>query len=142
MKLGRGFSFAELREAGLTPQFAQTVGIAVDHRRHNKNAEYQAANVARLTQYKSKLLLFPRHDGVAKKGVVNDSTAEQLKGAEQNTTDGVFGVPSVSRRCKPAALTKDGLAFKAYRALRLARINKRYAGKRAKAAKEAEEKKK
>jgi len=76
LKLGRGFSFAEIREAGLTPQFAASVGIAVDHRRHNKNAEYQAANVARLNQYKAKLLLFPRHDKVAKKGVINDSTAE------------------------------------------------------------------
>ena len=76
MKHGRGFSFAEIREAGLTPQFAQSVGIAVDHRRHNKNADYQAANVARLTQYKSKLLLFPRHEGVAKKGIINDSTKE------------------------------------------------------------------
>ena len=143
MKLGRGFTFAEIREAGLTPQFAQSVGIAVDHRRHNKNAEYQAANVARLNQYKAKLLLFPRHDGVAKKGVINDSTADQLKSAgEQNTTDGVFEVPRVSRRCKPAALTKDGLAFRAYHNLRLARVNKRYAGVRAKRAREAEAAKK
>jgi large subunit ribosomal protein L13e len=76
LKHGRGFSFAEIRDAGLTPAFAQSVGIAVDHRRHNKNAEYQAANVARLNQYKSKLLLFPRHEGVAKKGIINDSTKE------------------------------------------------------------------
>merc|ERR1711862_526667 len=45
-------------------------------------------------------------------------TADQLKSAgEQNTTDGVFEVPSVSRRCKPAALTKEGLAFRAYHTL-------------------------
>jgi len=76
VKFGRGFSFAEIREAGLTPQFAASIGISVDHRRHNKNADYQAANVARLNNYKSKLLLFPRHDGVAKKGVIDDSTKE------------------------------------------------------------------
>jgi len=143
LKHGRGFSFAEIREAGLTPQFAQSVGISVDHRRHNKNAEYQAANVARINQYKSKLLLFPRHAGVAKKGVINDSSADQLKTAgEQNTTDGVFAVPAVSPRVKPAALTKAGLAFRAYHTQRLARTNKRYAGVRAKRAKEAEAAKK
>lgn len=145
MKHGRGFSFAEIREAGLTPQFAQTVGIAVDHRRHNKNADYQAANVARLNQYKSKLLLFPRHAGVAKKGIIADSTAEKLKGIkedDQNTTKGVFDVAAPKKRCKTAALTKDVLGFRAYHNLRLARTNKRYQGIRAKRAKEAEEKKK
>ena len=143
MKFGRGFSFAELKEVKVSPAFAQTVGISVDHRRHNKNAEYQAANVARLNQYLAKLLLFPRHDGVAKKGEIADSTAEKLKSAgEQNTTDGVFDLPTVSKRVKPAALTKEGSAFRAYHTLRVARITKYYAGKRAKKAKEAEAAKK
>ena len=141
MKHGRGFSWAELREAGLTPQFAQSVGIAVDHRRHNKNAEYQAANVARLTQYKAKLLLFPRHAGAPKKGLINDTTADAAT-AVQNTESGVFAVPTVSPRVKPAVLTDAGRNFRAYHALRLARINKRYAGKRAKALKDAEAAKK
>jgi len=48
VRIGRGFSLAELKEAGLTGAFAQTVGIAVDHRRHNKNAETMATNVKRL----------------------------------------------------------------------------------------------
>ena len=61
---------------------------------------------------------------------------------EQNTTSGVFEVPTVTKRCKTAALTKDVLAFRAYHTLRLARTNKRYAGIRAKRAKEAEDKKK
>jgi len=64
------------------------------------------------------------------------------KDSEQNTTDGVFDLPKVTKRVKSAALTKDVLAFKAYHSLRLARINKRYAGIRAKRAKEAEDKKK
>jgi len=42
VRVGRGFSLAELKEAGLTGAFAQTVGIAVDHRRHNKNKETMA----------------------------------------------------------------------------------------------------
>jgi len=142
LKHGRGFSFAEIREAGLTPQFAQSVGIAVDHRRHNKNAEYQAANVARLNQYKAKLMLFPRVAGKPKKGLINDTTEDASKAPAQNTDTGVFAVPTVSPRVKPAALTKEGQAFRAYHTLRLARTNKRYAGKRAKAIRDAEAAKK
>jgi len=48
VRVGRGFSLAELKAAGLTGAFAQSVGIAVDHRRHNKNAETMDANVKRL----------------------------------------------------------------------------------------------
>ena len=68
VKFGRGFSLAELKAAKITPAFAQTVGIAVDHRRHNKNADTMAANVARLNQYKAKLILFPRVADKPKKG--------------------------------------------------------------------------
>ena len=48
VKFGRGFSLAELKDAKINPAYAQTIGICVDHRRHNKNADYQAANVKRL----------------------------------------------------------------------------------------------
>jgi large subunit ribosomal protein L13e len=75
-KFGRGFSLEELKAAGLTPRFAQSVGIAVDHRRHNTNADSMATNVERLNQYKSKLILFPRRADKPKKGLINDSTAE------------------------------------------------------------------
>ena len=35
MRLGRGFSLEELKDAGIAPAFAQTIGIAVDHRRES-----------------------------------------------------------------------------------------------------------
>ena len=142
VKFGRGFSFAELKEAGLTPAFAQTVGIAVDHRRHNKTTEGIAKNVKRLNDYKAKLILFPRHEGVPKKGEINDSTADKIKAASQNTTDGVFALPKVTNRCKVEPLTKELKGFKVYQKLRQERINARYNGVRVKRAKEAEEKKK
>merc|ERR1711907_458938 len=85
VRIGRGFSLAELKEAGLTGAFAQTVGIAVDHRRHNKNAETMAVNVKRLNDYKAKLILFPNKDGKVKKGMIPDSTAAKLKNVEQVT---------------------------------------------------------
>merc|ERR1711907_292070 len=97
VRIGRGFTLAELKEAGLTGAFAQTVGIAVDHRRHNKNAETMAANVARLNAYKSKLILFPAKEGKFKKGEINDSTADKLGGVEQNITPSIFGLPPVDK---------------------------------------------
>jgi large subunit ribosomal protein L13e len=39
LRYGRGFSLQELRAAKLTPQFARTVGIAVDHRRQDTSEE-------------------------------------------------------------------------------------------------------
>merc|ERR1712176_1344147 len=67
LRLGRGFTFEELREAKISPKLARTIGIAVDHRRRNKCAESLQENVNRLKLYKSKLLVFPRKAG--KKGV-------------------------------------------------------------------------
>jgi len=142
VKFGRGFSLQELNEAKLTPAFAQTVGIAVDHRRHNTNADTMALNVARLNQYKQKLILFPRVAGQPKKGEINDSTAEQLKNATQNTTDGVFALPRTTRRCKVEKLTAEMKSAKVYQKLRQERINKRYEGARKKRAADAERAKK
>ncbi len=55
----------ELKAAGINSRFAQTVGIAVDHRRTNKCEESLNLNVQRLKEYKERLVVFPRH---AKKG--------------------------------------------------------------------------
>lgn len=55
----------ELKAAGINSKFAQTVGIAVDHRRTNKCEESLNLNVQRLKEYKERLVVFPRH---SKKG--------------------------------------------------------------------------
>lgn len=34
-RLGKGFTMQELKEAGISPTYAKSVGIAVDHRRTN-----------------------------------------------------------------------------------------------------------
>merc|ERR1719296_6051 len=44
LRLGRGFTFEELREAKISPKMARTIGIAVDHRRRNKCTESLQAN--------------------------------------------------------------------------------------------------
>ena len=80
-RLGKGFTLEELKAAGLTARYARTVGIAVDHRRTNKSAESLAANVARLEEYKSKLIVFPKKRlSKVKNG---DSSAEECKAATQ-----------------------------------------------------------
>lgn len=142
VKFGRGFSLLELKAAGLTQTFARTVGIAVDHRRHNKNADSMATNVERLSQYKNKLILFPKRADKPKKGEINDSTADKLTTAVQNTTEGVFALPKQSKRCKLEALTDEMKKARVYAKLRQERTNRKYHGLREKAAKEAEKNKK
>mmetsp|Transcript_1906 Transcript_1906/g.2849 ORF Transcript_1906/g.2849 Transcript_1906/m.2849 type:complete len:210 (-) Transcript_1906:277-906(-) len=80
VRLGRGFTLAEVKAAGLTAAYARTVGIAVDHRRSNRSAESLDANVARLNEYKSKLVVFPKRRGTVKAG---DSSKEETKAATQ-----------------------------------------------------------
>merc|ERR1711935_269993 len=137
VKFGRGFSLAELKSAGLTQQFARSVGISVDHRRHNTNAGSMETNVQRLKQYKEKMILFPTNENKPKKGLINDSTADKLAAAAQITTDGVFALPSVTKRCKVESLTADMKKFNAYQKIRTERLHKRQFGRREKAAKDA-----
>merc|ERR1719162_545492 len=75
VRIGRGFTLDELREAKISPKLAPTIGIAVDHRRRNRCAESLQTNVARLKLYKSKLLIFPRKSGV--KGVKQGDTPKK-----------------------------------------------------------------
>ena len=78
-RFGRGFTLAELKAVGLGKQFARSIGITVDHRRKNRSQEGFDANKARLTNYLSKLVLYPRHESKlvtkakAGSGIVNDT---------------------------------------------------------------------
>lgn len=81
-RLGRGFSLQEVKAAGLTPAYARTVGIAVDHRRTNRSAEGLNVNVERLKEYTSKLVVFPRRRLSAPKA--GDSSADDCKAATQH----------------------------------------------------------
>lgn len=139
IRFGRGFSLAEVRAAGLSPSFARSVGIAVDHRRHGSN-QMEEANIQRLTTYKANLVLFPRVEGKPKKGEINDSTTRL--DTPQNTVGGVLPLPKRKVRVGLAALTKDLKAKKIYRTLREARVNRKYDGIRAKRARDAEAAKK
>ena len=59
------FSF---KAAGISRKVAPTIGISVDHRRKNRSAESLQANVQRLKEYKSKLIVFPKKASKPKQG--------------------------------------------------------------------------
>ncbi|KAI5172772.1 large subunit ribosomal protein L13e [Nematocida sp. LUAm3] len=57
-RLGRGFSFAEIKVAGLTADDARKMGIAVDPRRHSYSEEGLQRNVSRIQEYLSKCTVY------------------------------------------------------------------------------------
>lgn len=137
LRLGRGFTLDELKQAGLNKHQAKTIGISVDFRRRNRSVESLQQNVQRLKEYRSKLIVFPRKMSQPKKG---DATEEEMKMATQVVTT---VMPIRERRPfkkeKARAITPKEKKFSAYTALRQARADVRLVGKRAKKAKEAAE---
>merc|ERR1712060_951432 len=91
LRLGKGFTFDELREAKIPVKKAMTIGIAVDHRRRNRCAESLQVNVDRLKLYMSKLLVFPRK--CVKKG---DTPKSELQNVAQNTLKEIIPIPKPS----------------------------------------------
>ncbi|KAF4652266.1 60S ribosomal protein L13 [Perkinsus olseni] len=132
LRLGRGFTVEELAAAGISVKLAPTIGIKVDKRRHNKSEESLALNVDRLNQYKAKLAVFPR-GSKAKNG---DTARAELANATQNTCKTIIPVPTARVVEHARAITKEERETSAYTTLRQARITKKMAPKRAKAAEE------
>ncbi|RAK98010.1 60S ribosomal protein eL13 [Aspergillus ibericus CBS 121593] len=146
VRAGRGFTLAELKEAGIPKKLARTVGIAVDHRRVNYSKESLVANVARLQDYKARLILFPRKSGQFKK---LDSSAEEVNAAKAAFAEGksegfvtrVGATLPIKNAAAEEAITevkRDDLPKgeeAAYRRLRDARSEARYKGIREKRAK-------
>ena len=87
-------------------------------------------------------MLFPKKEGVAKKGLIPDST--DLKVADQNTDAKLLGVTPLDtrKREKAVKITKAMKDVKVYEKLRIERVNKYYKGKRDNKRKEEENKKK
>merc|ERR1712154_234308 len=133
-RAGKGFTLEELKAAGLSKKYAQTIGIAVDHRRRNKSVESLQLNSQRLKEYKSKLILFPLNSKKPRKG---DSTAEELSKAVQLAGE-VMPVKPVVKRARAMEVTDDMKKFQAFQTIRQARSFKALHGIRAKRAADAE----
>ena len=143
LRYGRGFTLQELTTAKISTQFARTVGIAVDHRRQNTSEESLQANVQRLENYKSKLILFPRREGKYKKGDIHDSSADKLKSADAEKQHKGKHIQDLKKRVvrqKPTKITKEVTDTKVYRKLRQLQANRKYKGKRELRAKQEAEK--
>jgi len=98
IKLGRGFTEKELKEAGIKGlAYARSLGIAVDLRRKDTSKETLDLNAGRIKEYLSRMILFPRKEGKPeKKPQVPEATGDKLKSAEatvQNTLKGVIELP-------------------------------------------------
>ncbi|GAD94903.1 60S ribosomal protein L13 [Paecilomyces variotii No. 5] len=147
VRAGRGFTIAELKEAGIPRKLAPTIGISVDGRRTNYSKESLAANVARLQEYKARLILFPRKSGQFKK---LDSSAEDVKAAQaafaaEGKTEGfatninsTLPINNISAAEAVTEIKRDSLPKgeeAAFRRLREARSEARLAGVREKRAK-------
>lgn len=133
LRYGKGFSLKELKAAGLTATFARTVGIATDHRRTNANDEAFQRNVDRLKEYKSKLILFPLKEGKFKKGLIADSTAEQVASeaaSQQNSSRHVLERPSRDLAVETVEITDDMKKHRAFQQLRQAQVDHKYSRKR------------
>jgi large subunit ribosomal protein L13e len=138
-RLGRGFTPAELKEAGIPVGLAPTIGIAVDKRRVNRSLEGKQENVARLKAYRASLVLFPTKAKAAPKA------GETARGeaVEQYSAKVVLPIARSKPELETAAVTAEMKAAKAYATIRMERMNRRMAGIREKRAREAaaEEKK-
>lgn len=135
VRLGRGFSLEELKAAGIPKQYARTVGIAVDHRRQNRNVEAFEANVNRLKEYQAKLIVFPRQAGKPKKGDASDA---EVKAAQQQlSANASFPISQAPVVPGTEAVAQSDVS--AYRTLRAARSEKKHHGMREKRAREKAE---
>jgi len=135
VRAGRGFTLEELKEAGIARKTARSIGIAVDHRRKNRSAEGLAGNVARLRAYRERLVVLPSKRALKGGAVVPAFPAQLGKGA-------LLPITAPAAKVEFRVLGADAGKLGAFRKLRLAASNARYAGIRAARAKAAEEEEK
>jgi large subunit ribosomal protein L13e len=139
VRAGRGFTLEELKEAKIPRKFALSIGIPVDHRRQNTSVESLQANVARLNEYRSKLILFPRRANRPKSG---DASKEDVTTATQTrNVAAVFPINPNPGRTEFAerTITDAERERNVFRELRVARADARNAGVREKRQKAKED---
>jgi len=138
LKEGKGFTFEELKEAGIPPKVARTIGIAVDKRRRNRSEESLERNVERLKAYKSRLVLYPRKRNAPK---AMDSSTEETNAMTEETresrqllpdTKSVMPIESDHSKGKleMVELSEEQKAARAYAQIRQERSNQRWSGVR------------
>merc|ERR1712072_1368775 len=140
VRIGRGFSLAELKDAGIGKLEARSLGISVDHRRRNRSVEGKQANLQRLKEYKARLVVFPRNAKKLKKGWKADSTAEETSVAQQVTTQFLMKPVKEAPKLEARKITKEEADATTTRSLKAAWNDARLVGFREKRTRERQEK--
>lgn len=131
-RLGRGFTLAELKAAGIPKLYAPTIGISVDARRQNLSEEGLAINVQRLKEYKTRLIVFPRKSNKITK---TDTPKDQQTAETTQSIRSTFSVPQAIATAFseiPKSELPKNVEGGAYKALRKARSDARLQGTREK----------
>jgi large subunit ribosomal protein L13e len=140
VRIGRGFSLAEIKDAGLGKQEAQSLGITVDARRRNRSVEGKQANVQRLREYRANLVVFPRNGKKLKKGWKDDSAAAETSTATQVKTQFVMRPAATTHTVATRKITEDEKNATTTRTLKAAWNDARLSGFREKRLKERADK--
>jgi large subunit ribosomal protein L13e len=130
LRAGRGFTKAELKQAGLRAKEALSLGVPVDHRRRNRSEEGLKLNVERLEAYKARLVVFPKKAGKVKKG---DTEGASKDTERLSRLAAAFPIPNGAGELEqPREITSEEKnAPSAYDQLRKARSDARLVGVRA-----------
>merc|ERR1711865_818921 len=140
VRIGRGFSLAEIKDAGIGKLEARSLGVAVDHRRRNRSVEGKQANVQRLKVYKANLVVFPRNSKKLKQGWKADSAAAETGVAEQVTTQFLMKPVKTVAKMEARKITPEEAKATTTRSLKAAWNDARLCGFRQKRVKEREDK--
>lgn len=124
LRYGRGFTFEELKAVGISPKYALTIGISVDHRRRNRSLESLERNIERLRLYKAHLIVFPRK---AKKNKMKDDFSKKCS---QIPVDTIVPSPITKTQTESRKITQEERDFEAYATLRKAYKECKLFGKR------------
>lgn len=110
LKLGRGFTLAELKASGIKGvNYARSIGITIDKRRKDTCSETQKLNVERIKEYITKIVLHPRKKP-SKNPQVLEATQDQIKQSQtqpQNLSKTVIPLPKKECAFSWGSITKD-----------------------------------
>jgi large subunit ribosomal protein L13e len=133
IRAGRGFTFAELKAAGVNKKQARGIGIAVDHRRENRSEESFQGNVQRLKLYMSKLVVFPRYN--QKRLRAGDSSKEARSAATvQVLSKSTLPIAQPAYEVQVRKITEEERKAEVCKRVRKARTDHKLAGARQKRA--------
>lgn len=102
-RLGKGFSLDELYNVGISPKFARTIGIKVDHRRINKSKQGFQENTKRLEEYLKKIEIIKKKQ---KKSIKNFKQEFKYVSLEKNKITQPKGEILYSKKKQPVKIKK------------------------------------